>query len=92
MKLLTFLALLSLAACGDAARNNAAESAQTTSTDAVTAEAVRDTQAAEVDAMKAADAELDNLGDTIDDAGRGTGNRTGKAGGAVSNTTKIEVY
>lgn len=87
MKMYTLVACLALAACGSSAKNEAGNSARTaTSTDAVTAEAVRDTQAAEADAMKAADAELDNLGDTIDDGAQN------KAGGRVSNTTKVEVY
>ncbi len=86
MKTLVLLAGLGLAACGSA-DNEAAQTPQgATSTDAVTAEAVRDTQAAEADAMKAADAELDNLGNTIDD---GAAN---KAGERVSNSTNVEVY
>ena len=62
------LASLCLGACGgpsdDAAKGNASS---TTSVDAVTAEAVRDTQAATNDATAAADAELDRLSNSIDD-------------------------
>lgn len=62
------LAGLALAGCGgapdDAAGGNAAA---TTSVDAVTAEAVADTQAANADATAAADAELDRLTNSIDD-------------------------
>lgn len=67
------IALATLAACGgggkEAASNVAAGS------DAATAEAVRDTDAA-TDAMEAADAELDNLDNRID---------SNAAGNAVTN-------
>ena len=59
---------LGLAACGSQPANRSADAAANTRPDAVTAEAVSDTQAAEADALKAADAELDNLSDSIDDA------------------------
>lgn len=86
MKTLPLALCFVLAACGGAETNDGGNEARaTTSTDAVTAEAVRDTQAAEADAMKAADAELDNLGNAIDD---GAGNR---AADRVSNTAKVEV-
>lgn len=92
MRFLTLAACLGLAACGGAAKNEAAEAAETTTTDAVTAEAVDDTKAAEADAMAAADSQLDDLGNSIDDDAPGMGNNKGKAGNAVSNTTKVEVY
>lgn len=53
---------VTLGACGSGGDDSAkANQAAAVSTDAVTAEAVTDTQAAEADALKAADAELDNL-------------------------------
>lgn len=90
MKTLALSAVLTLAACGSAPKNEAASAQDATSTDAVTAEAVRDTQAAEADAMKAADAELDNLGNSIGNPA--AGDTKAKSGDGVSRTTKVEVY
>lgn len=85
------LACLALAAC-DSAGNNSAAAVQTPrSVDAVTAEAVRDTRAAESDAINAADAELDNLNNSIDDAGD-SADSAAAAGDRVANTTRVEVY
>lgn len=86
MKTLALLAGLGLAACGSVTNQAANSSQDATSAGAVTAEAISDTQAAEADAMKAADAELDNLGNTIDD------DAENKAVERVSNSTKVEVY
>lgn len=68
MKSVILLSSLCLGACGSAS-NDAADGnqASATSVDAVTAEAVEDTQAATNDASAAADAELDRLGNSIDD-------------------------
>lgn len=58
------LAAMMLSGCGDASDKAArANQAAAVNTDAVTAEAITDTQAAEADALKAADAELDRLND-----------------------------
>ena len=86
MKTLIALLCLGLAACGSQPANQSADAAANMRPDAVTAEAVADTQAAEADALKAADAELDNLSNSIDDADADDA----KAG--VSNTTKVEIY
>lgn len=88
MRTPALLLCLALAACGGGTSNQAATS-PATSTDAVTEEAVRDTQAAEADAMKAADTELDRLGNSIDDAAPAAN------AAAASNTTskaKVVVY
>lgn len=68
MKTFILLSCLCLGACGSAA-NDAAKGnqASSTSVDAVTAEAVADTQAAKNDATAAADAALDQLSNSIDD-------------------------
>lgn len=85
MKRFTLLAGLFLGACGgasdDAAKGNQA-SAETV--DAVTAEAVADTQAATNDATAAADAELDRLANSIDDPAPANAAGSGKA--------KVETY
>lgn len=95
MKIWVPMACLDLAACGGSG-DSAANRAAATSTDAVTAEAVRDTEAAEVDAMKAADAELDNLNGTIEQPAKGgDGKRAGdraKGDEAISKSTKVVVY
>lgn len=84
MKRLCLLASLSLAACGSASNEAAGSNrAAATSVDAVTAEAVADTRAATSDATNAADAELDRLGNSIDDA---------DAGNRVSNGTAVVEY
>ena len=80
---LTVFAALALAGCGDGSQTGAANDTQApASVDAVTTEAVSDTQAAEADAMKAADAELDGLDDSIDD--RAAGNRVGNSTAVVA--------
>lgn len=86
MKTLIAFLFLGLAACGSQPANQSADAAANMRPGAVTAEAVADTQAAEADALKAADAELDNLSDSIDDA------EADDAKAGVSNTTKVEVY
>lgn len=92
-RILTLFACLGLAACGSPAKNDAANAADAmTSPDAVTAEAITDTQAAEVEAMKAADAELDNLDETIDDRTSEAGGNASKTADKVSRTTKVTVY
>lgn len=88
MRMTLALLCLALAACGSQPANQSANMTAAASADAVTAEAVSDTKAAEADALKAADAELDNLGDTIDDAGNGAGDPANR----VSSTTKVETY
>lgn len=90
MRMIALGAALVLAGCGGGGRNEAAAGTGPTSTDAVTAEAVRDTQAAEAEAMKAADAELDNLGNSIDD--KAPARNASSTADRVSNTTKVEVY
>jgi hypothetical protein len=85
MKTAAALLCLALAACGSQSAADNANAAANTRPDAATAEAISDTQAAEADALKAADAELDNLSNSIDDPA--PANRAG-----VSNTTKVEVY
>lgn len=68
-RIFPLLACAALAGCGspsnDAAGN---DTAAATNVDAVTAEAVSDTRAATADATAAADAELDRLSNSIDDA------------------------
>lgn len=91
MKTRFVLASLALAACDSAGNNSAAAVQAPRSIDAVTAEAVRDTRAAESDAINAADAELDNLNNSIDDGGESADGAV-KTGDRVSNTTKVEVY
>lgn len=81
MKSLAPALLLGLAACGG---NAPANETEPTTVDAVTAEAVSDTQAATADAQAAASAELDRIGNEAD-AAPADGNR-------VSSTTKVEVY
>ncbi|HZF43134.1 MAG TPA: hypothetical protein VEZ48_06970 [Sphingomonadaceae bacterium] len=85
MKTIAPLLCLALAACGSQTAGNSANATAETRPAAATAEAISDTQAAEADALKAADAELDNLSNSIDDPA--PANRAG-----VSNTTKVEVY
>lgn len=87
MKLAVAMLLVatSVAACSGTSRNTSSRTEA--ATDAVTAEAVTDTQAAEADAMKAADAELDRLNDAnLVDSGK-----DGKAG-RVSNSTQVVEY
>lgn len=63
------LALLALVGCGSPSNTTASgNTAAATSVDAVTAEAISDTQAATADATAAADAELDRLSNSIDEA------------------------
>ena len=90
MKAFPLLPLLLLAACGGKSGQSAEEAASSTTTDAVTAEAVTDTQAAEADALKAADAALDRLDNSIDDPAPAEGRA--KGGDRVSNTTQVTVY
>lgn len=82
---LALLAPLALAACGRGAPANQAE---TTTVDAVTAEAVSDTQAATADAQAAASMELDRIGNEADEASGPAANKADR----VSSTTKVEVY
>lgn len=81
MKPSALLLLLGLAACGGATNDQAANESATV--DAVTAEAVSDTQAA----TAAADAELDRLSNGVDDTAPAQ-NETDR----VSNTTAVTVY
>lgn len=83
MRTLVLLTTAAVAGCGSASDNAAGgNAAGATSVDAVTAEAVRDTRAANADATAAADAELDRLSNSIDDApgnNRATHAGSGKA-------------
>lgn len=90
MKFALFLACLGLTACSGA-KNEAAQAAEASRVDPVTAKAITDTQAAEADALKAADAALDNLDNTIDDKA-GAKAPAGKKDTGVSKTTKVVVY
>ena len=85
MKLPPLLLLLGLAACGGATNDQAANESATV--DAVTAEAVSDTQAATDDATAAADAELDRLSNGVDEAVP-----VENEADRVSNTTAVTVY
>lgn len=85
MKIPALLLLLGLTACGGATGDQAANESSTV--DAVTAEAVSDTQAATNDAIAAADAELDRLSNGVDEAAPAE-----NGGDRVSNTTAVTVY
>lgn len=81
------LASIALAGCGTPSNNAAGNSAGRASVDAVTAEAVSDTQAATADATAAADAELDRLSNNIDDAAS-----RDRAADTGSGKAKVVVY